>query len=123
MFRSLILFIALLAQALPVFTVAREVDTPACSMSCCATVAKLEADTCGCVEAPDSPSLPAPANTPPAHSRDLLAQPLWTALAEPFTLSFPPRNATVSPVWYRHEPQALTQPHVRLPVLFCSLLT
>lgn len=123
MIRSLILFIALLAQALPVPAMMRDEAAPVCSMSCCAVVATMEENGCGCMDAPVHDSAPSPAQAPSGSGRELLAQPQWSVQAEVFALST--SEKTESKISHRthQEPGALTPPHVRLPVLFCSLLT
>ncbi|MEN3939794.1 hypothetical protein WJU23_00750 [Prosthecobacter sp. SYSU 5D2] len=123
MIRSLILFIALLAQALPVPAMMRDEAEPVCSMSCCAVVAAMEAEGCGCVDAPVHDTAPAPVQAPSGSGRELLAQPQWSVQAEALALST--RKITEPETFHmpRQDPGALTQPHVRLPVLFCSLLT
>jgi hypothetical protein len=123
MFRSLVLFIALLAQALPVSAMMRGEAEPVCSMSCCAAVAIMEEDDCGCMQVPAHETAPAPAQVPMGNGRELLAQPQWSVQAEGFALTA--LGITEIKISHRSrlEPGVLTQPHVRLPVLFCSLLT
>lgn len=123
MFRSLILFIALLAQALPMPAMPLSEESAACSMSCCTTVAQMEDKDCGCFEAPVRDTLPSPAQTPPPPTRDLLPQPQWHMQAEPLVLPYAGSRLSASHIRPQLAPGSLTQPHVRLPVLFCSLLT
>ena len=123
MIRSLILFIVLLAQALPVPAMMREEAVPVCNMSCCAAVAAMEDDGCRCVDAPVHDTAPAPAQAPSGSGRELLAQPQWSVMEEAFAISTVEKSEAKSSPSPRLEPGALTAPHVRLPVLFCSLLT
>jgi|GEM_PF-1206289 len=121
--RVITLIIALLVQAMPVALMAHGSATPGCEMSCCAWMQKAGLDDCGCVEAPVDNTSPAPASTPPASGRDLLAQPHWVALCEELFLFKNPTPASPPPSAIQHEQRVSTQPHVRLPVLFCSFLT
>ncbi len=124
LFRSILLIFALLVQALPVAALSHEEAADLCSMSCCASVRQLEPADCGCIEAPVSSSTPAPASPSPASSRDLLSQPQWVLLSEALQLSTAASTRTLPAASRLHlEAPALTQPHVRLPVLFCSFLT
>lgn len=122
--RSILLIFALLVQALPVAALSHDEAVETCSMSCCATVRQMQSPDCGCIEAPVSSPTPAPASPTPASSRDLLAQPQWVLLSEALHLATT-ASARTLPVASRFhlEAPALTQPHVRLPVLFCSFLT
>ncbi|MBB5038787.1 hypothetical protein [Prosthecobacter dejongeii] len=122
--RSILLIFALLAQALPVAALGRGAEMETCSMSCCANVRQMQVSDCGCVEAPVSSSKPTPASPAPASSRDLLSQPQWVLLSEALELSTAASAHTLPAASRLHlEAPALTQPHVRLPVLFCSFLT
>lgn len=124
LFRSILLIFALLVQALPVAALSYGEEMETCSMSCCATVRQMESPDCGCIKAPVSSSTPTPASPAPASSRDLLSQPQWVLLSEALQLSTAASTRTLPVASRLHlEAPALTQPHVRLPVLFCSFLT
>lgn len=134
LFRTFFLIIALWVQALPASLAGAWVKDAAaeekCSMSCCAWMQAKEKESqaaaattsdCGCIEAPVSQHhIPAPANTPPVSSREILPVLFWTALNTAFVI--PEIPAVQSPQFWpaRNEKR---QPHVRLPVLFCSFLT
>ncbi len=114
---AVILIFVLLAQALPVSAVAREDAPPVCGMKCCDPGATV----CCCAGPTDAPSSPAPASTPPVTGRDLVPQPLWVAWSG--GVNFLPVAAVADAATQRcGDQRALAAPHVRLPVLFCSLL-
>ncbi len=117
LFRSIILIIALVAQALPVSLVAQGDVKPVCSMKCCEPGAKI----CCCAGPQDVPSSPAPASTPPVTGRDLVPQPVWIAWTNEFSCLPVEAAASVSRTM-SGDHRALAVPHVRLPVLFCSIL-
>jgi hypothetical protein len=117
--RAIILIFAILAQAMPVQAMMRDVREPAvCQMGCCAAVEASAMDACACADT----SAPAkPLNTPPASGRDLVPQVVWTMIEEM------PSLTGVSMDLERHRERftkrdLAAQPHVRLPVLFCSFL-
>ena len=116
--RSITLLFAALLQVWPAWGGAAVSDSSsACPMSCCAWQADAGVH-CGCVS--DS-SEPAPAQAPPASSRDLLPLPL---LAADSATPFHPAPVTPSePQLPRGtDPALTTAPHVRLAVLHCSFL-
>ena len=112
--RAFILIIAVLAQALPVSWSAEGEGESVCAMSCCAAAAQ----TCSCVKSPETPALPSPARTPPATGREIVPAVMWVA-SSPF---LPLETFTDETKTRFYERRADTQPHVRLPVLFCSFL-
>ncbi|MFN0077169.1 MAG: hypothetical protein ACKVY0_11900 [Prosthecobacter sp.] len=112
--RALFLIIALVVQAWPGAAVVRGDTQPVCGMKCCAPGAV----TCCCAEPAQAPALPVPASTPPVTGRELVPAVLWVAFTQFLPLA-PPAEAFKARF---HACRADTQPHVRLPVLFCSLL-
>lgn len=116
--RSIIIIIALVAQALPVsLLVAGEAVKPVCGMKCCEPGAKI----CCCAGPQDVPSSPAPASTPPVTGRDLVPQPVWIAWTNEFSC-LPVEAAASESRTLSDDHGTLAAPHVRLPVLFCSIL-
>jgi len=114
-FRSIILIFALVLQAVPAAAVAHGDAQPVCRMDCCDTSTM----SCCCAEPAQAPSLPAPASTPPVAGRQLVPITLWTTCVSFLS----PEAAVESPSKaHFHERRADMQPHVRLSVLFCSLL-
>ena len=115
--RSIILIFALLAQALPVSLVAMGDVKPVCDMKCCDPGATI----CCCAGPQEVPSSPAPASTPPVTGRDLVPPPLWVVWTS--GLNFLPVETNAGAARQRGgDHRALAAPHVRLPVLFCSIL-
>ncbi len=118
--RLLFILLALLAQAWPV-----QAGTlgggpqPACEMGCCAAMADAGMNSCGCLEeprtVPASPVLPAP-----GEHRQILAQVVWRQLE---VLRIPLPSQALSTEHLRDANAGETRtPHVRRPVLYCSLL-
>jgi hypothetical protein len=117
-FRSIILIFALLVQALPAtMMVAQTEETKVCQMACC----QAQTLTCCCIEAPDAPTQPAPANTPPATGRELLPSSTWVIAHLPLYFLPVPLTAEKQQVSFVL-PDEHPQSHVRLPVLLCSIL-
>jgi hypothetical protein len=116
--RSIVVLLALLAQAWPALVMSRRNAGEKCQMGCCAWLAEAGMDSCGCTGA-SQPS--EPADLPPEGVRQSLAQLVWAVShgAEPAMWS--PRNSVESNPRL-DECNLVKAPHVRLPVLFCSLL-
>lgn len=124
LFRSIVLFIALLAQVFPAALMSHEAKPEACTMACCAWQEQAAAaELCGCISAPETPaSAPLPANVPPASVRDVLPCPAWVAAEETFIPALHVAEIS-SRNWQPLTEASPTLPHVRLTVLFCSFLT
>ena len=112
--RAIILIIALVVQALPVAAVTQGEAPPKCGMACCAA----HTMPCCCAAPAQTPLPPAPVSTPPVTGREMIPATLWVA----FTPFLPLETATAEATTRFHERRADTQPHVRLPVLFCAIL-
>ncbi|MFZ2282079.1 MAG: hypothetical protein WAW39_30065 [Prosthecobacter sp.] len=112
--RTIILIITLVVQALPVPAVALEDVYPLCRMPCCDT----HTTTCCCAEPVQAPVPPAPVSTPPGTGREMIPAVLWVTFTPLLPLETPTAEATTR----LHERRADTQPHVRLPMLFCAIL-
>lgn len=99
----------------------------ACDYGCCAVASELEAreSGCGCLSAPESqPSRSAPDATLPATAGRDLVPPAGRVLLADLPRWEPVRSIQGHP--FRSgcsEDGRATRAHVRLPVLFCSLLT
>jgi hypothetical protein len=116
--RSIIVFFALLSQAVPAQAMLRVSEAPQCQMSCCASLALAEMSVCGCGTA----SVPTePTQAPPASGRELLPQVVWSVAHE---LGIGLRATTPDQAGPGRflEGTPAAQPHVRLSVLFCSFL-
>jgi hypothetical protein len=115
---SILLVFSLLLQVWPARTAVRVEKKPKCGMSCCASLPEDETAACGCAETPLPPE---PASTVPVTGRDLIPQVAWVFSSqwEP-SLKNPPVPMKISPQAF--EPADLARSHVRLPVLFCSIL-
>lgn len=117
---TLFILLALLAQAWPVQSgILGGSPQPVCEMGCCAAMADAGMNSCCCLEEPGtvpaSPVLPAP-----GEHRQILAQVVWRQL-EPLRIPLP--SQALSTEYLRHENAEETRtPHVRRPVLYCSLL-
>lgn len=112
--RAITLIIALVVQALPVSAVTHgEVRQPKCGMTCCCAA---HAMTCCCAEPSQAP--PAPARTPPVTGRELVPSLWWTAVVS----LLPQETFTEESTTRFYTPRGTTQSHVRLSVLFCSIL-
>jgi len=116
--RSVVVLVTLLAQAWPAQAMRREETAGKCEMACCAWLTEAGVNACDCAGS----SLPeAPADLPPAGTRQIVTQVVWAGSQETLPFSRP------SLILSEHdtlmsECDVLQQPHVRLPVLFCSLL-
>ncbi len=117
--RSIVLIFAVLAQAMPVQAMMRGAQEPVtCEMGCCAAVAATEMDACACADT----SAPAkPLNTPPATGREIVPQVVWTLVAEAPLMTRPVKHLEKEGSCFIQR-DLTAQPHVRLPVLFCSFL-
>jgi hypothetical protein len=120
--RSIITLIALLSQILSVGLMRGGAPPKKCPMSCCAALAKAGLVECACEPTPSVPTTPTPSSLPPAQIREILPQFVWVeepdflipaCIHEDSGRSLPPDPVT----------QPITQPYVRLTVLFCSFLT
>lgn len=109
--RVIPLIVALLVQALPATAVALDVQ-PKCDMTCCAE----RVMPCCCAESEQAP-VPAPMSTLPATVRDIIPM-TWRV----FTAVFPWKIYYAEPAAGFDTCVVVTQPHVRLPVLFRSIL-
>lgn len=118
--RLLFILLALLAQAWPVQAgMLAGSPQPACEMGCCAAMAADGVKSCCCLEEPGT--VPASSALPaPADHRQILPQVAWRQI-DPLGVPRPslaprkehPRDANAGET---------RTPHVRRPVLFCSLL-
>jgi len=116
--RTIILFIALIAQALPVQAMMR-VDAPeSCAMGCCAWLAEAGLSECGCEKTSEPVS---PAKAPPANGREWVPQVVWTEANFATPATRPPKSLG-DVKSSSEERSASKQPQVRLAVLFCSFL-
>lgn len=103
---------------MPAQTMLREKTVAKCEMGCCARLAEAGMDSCDCTES----SQPAtPADLPPAGARQLMVQVVWADVHERGFSVRPPLSLNESDMRLNAR-DPLKQPHVRLPVLFCSLL-
>lgn len=116
--RLMLATLVLIAQSWPAQAVAAGSDKDACEMGCCTWMEKAEIMACACTDAPASPS---PASTPPAAARDLVPPVTWVSVEneKPSALS---TRSIDSATWHLSAQADTAQPHVRLAVLFCSLL-
>lgn len=112
--RSLTLILALLVQIMPVAAVPQGDEPPMCLMKCCTS----EHTACCCAEPAQVPALPAPASLPSVTGREMLPTTLWTAS----TPLLPQAPATVAAAPTFHACREGTHLHVRLAVLFRSIL-
>ncbi|MES2595379.1 MAG: hypothetical protein V4662_08595 [Verrucomicrobiota bacterium] len=118
--RSIVLIFALLAQAMPVQAMMCGGQEPVtCEMGCCAAVAASERDACSCAGDTSAPAKPL--NTPPASSREIVPQVVWTMIEEMPSLASVSVDLEKKSARFIQR-QLTVQPHVRLPVLFCSFL-
>lgn len=116
--RSIVLIFALLAQTWPVQAMRRVKEPAACGMSCCAALAEMGMSTCGCAD----PSAPAePASVPPASGRERVPQVVWMSFEDVRSATRPAMSQAKAQA-RRVESDGPNLPHVRLAVLFCSLL-
>jgi hypothetical protein len=116
--RTIVVLFALLAQAWPAQAMLRETAVKKCGMSCCASLEETDMAACGCTLSP----VPAePAQVPPASGRELMQQVVWVVSHESKLSARPPRNLDEDGA-LSSELDFVKQPHVRLSVLFCSLL-
>lgn len=117
--RFIVALVVLLAQAMPAQAMLRENTAAKCEMGCCAWLAEAGTDSCDCTESSSRPATPA--DLPPAGARQLMVQVVWAdAHEQRFSLQ-PPLSLNESDMRLMAR-DPLKQPHVRLPVLFCSLL-
>lgn len=116
--RSIVLIFALLAQVWPAQAMPRVNEAAACGMGCCAALAEAEMSACGCAE----PSAPAePTSVPPAGGREQVPQVFWATAEEVKPTMRSPRSLDEG-MSRSAERDSSGLPHVRLAVLFCSLL-
>lgn len=118
--RLLFILLALLAQAWPVQAgMIAGSPQPACEMGCCAAMADDGVKSCCCLEEPGtvpaSPVLPVPAD-----HRQILPQVAWRQL-EPLRIPLPSQALSTEHLRDANAGETRT-PHVRRPVLYCSLL-
>lgn len=132
-FRSIVLILAVLLQALPgavglrAMTMTTAKHAPKCAMDCCASIQEQDqqeatngSSTCACAPTSEQQQPTAPPTIPSQSTRDVIPVVYWKAqedilrpvapISEPqlhFTLTDASEQAT---------------PHVRLPVLFCAIL-
>lgn len=116
--RSIVVLVTLLAQAWPVQTASCEDTMRTRQMACCSSLLMAGMDECGCAE---SSRAATPVDLPPAGARQIVAQVVWADSHGTGPCAMLPR------VVCEHdsrplEAKSLKQPHVRLSVLFCSLL-
>lgn len=116
--RTIVLLIALIAQALPVQAMMR-VDAPqSCAMGCCAWLAEAGLSECGCEKTSEPVS---PAKAPPTSGREWVLQVVWVSSEDVRFATRPAMNLENAQA-HLVESALPKQPHVRLSVLFCSLL-
>jgi len=121
--RTLLLIVTLVAQALPVGMISASAAAGKCPMSCCAALAEAGLGDCGCAAAPGAPTSPAPAGLPPAQGREIMPQFVWAELSDFQVISSSAHADSDRALRPAFVMQAVTTPHVRLIVLFCSFLT
>ena len=115
--RSIVILIALLAQAWPVVVVHAEVAVEKCSMSCCAG----NDAGCGCLKKTEDSPLSAPANVPPDTWRGWLPQVATVSSLEshlPSAMSCTERCVVKRVLDDRHELRGLPC----MTVLHCAFL-
>ncbi len=118
LFRSIVVLVVLLAQAWPAQVMLRDKAAGKCEMGCCAWLAEVGMDVCDCAV---SSRPAAPADLPPAGARQFMTQVVWVDSHDVMPVVPPPQSLSESDARLL-ERDVLRQPHVRLPVLFCSLL-
>jgi len=116
--RSIVLIFALLAQSWPAQAMLSVNEPAACGMGCCAALATAEMSACGCAES----SAPAePASVPPASGRERVPQVVWMSFEDVRSATRPAMSQEKAKARWS-ESDGPNLPHVRLVVLFCSLL-
>jgi hypothetical protein len=121
-FRSILLLVTLVTQAVPLGLVRAEEKEAKCSMGCCSALEEAGLGDCGCEAAPGIPREPGPASLPPAHARDILPQLVWVELSDFLDICSSVRADPDRASRPEFDPQTVTTPHVRLTLLFCSFL-
>lgn len=116
--RFIVALVVLLAQAMPAQAMLRENTAAKCEMGCCAWLAEAGTDSCDCTESSQPTT---PADLPPAGVRQLMVQVVWADAHERGFSVPPPLSLNESDMRLMAR-DLLKQPHVRLQVLFCSLL-
>jgi hypothetical protein len=116
--RSIAVLFVLLAQVMPAQVMPGGMTTVKCTMGCCAGLEEAEMASCGC---PDSPLSSEPANAPPG-SRERAPQLVWAAVDADQPAIRSPKAADDEGKPRLVERDRDKVAHVRLPVLFCSLL-
>lgn len=126
-FRSIVLIIAVLLQALPgaVGLRAMGVTTepvPNCEMDCCAWIQEMEQeeDSCACSPVSGEQIPTAPPTIPSQSTRDVIPVVSWKAQED--VLQAVPLLSEPQSSFAMTDAQELATPHVRLPVLFCAIL-
>lgn len=121
-FQMCLMVLVLLMQTVPLVVMAGPQEEK-CQMACCMAQAALS--DCSCVDEPSAPekNLPAPL-LPAAEGRGFIPQVVWTELPQDFrSFAFQARQTggTIRP--HADERASTSSRHVRLSVLFCSMLT
>ncbi|RBP44203.1 hypothetical protein DES53_10422 [Roseimicrobium gellanilyticum] len=126
-FRSIVLIIAVLLQALPGAVGLRAMGmaaeaTPKCEMDCCAWVQQVEQEenTCACAPATEQQQPTAPPTIPSQSARDVIPVVYWKAqedILQPAAPISEPQSSFVTT-----DASEKATPHVRLSVLFCAIL-
>jgi hypothetical protein len=126
-FRSIVLIIAVLLQALPGAVGLRAMGVtaesgPKCAMDCCAWIHEMEQEenTCACAPTSEQQQPATPPTVPSQSARDVIPLVYWKAqedvLQSAALLSEPQASFVMT------DASEMATPHVRLSVLFCAIL-
>jgi hypothetical protein len=118
--RPILLLLTLMMQTFAAYAPRASAAEVGCTMGCCAALAEGVLNHCSCVS--DTDETPAPSPLPPPTQREVFSS-LPAMPVNEIALPVMPARPLAILIAEWSAPSLLSPPHVRLPVLYCSLLT